>query len=1783
MERLSKILKNTRLKLFVFMIISCNATGQTQPEITPNGMFDHLFDRFGNQLALSDLKVDGGSNNVYSIASTCVAGYFTLHFESGSIFDLSQPARTNICQVFTHLSSLIFSNIPTGGIHILCKNVSNGINLATGTPYYVFPYQPANPNQGIIDGLVYKALVSGVDPYGSLPINFYNTGGSTAGSFFHGCIEANPIAPWSFSVNTTNIGSGDYDFYGNMLHECMHVLGIHTLITNLSGFSAFGSFNNHFTRYDKFLCDHSGNPLLAPSNSLCPTTNLTFAPTSMSVIAPSVLTNTAVVDLSTCATAAKYIGPAVTLTVYTPDLLEPGSSLSHFEDMCSGVYSGSCVPTPTTPGANNLLFVTANFASPGPCYVKRYLKDEERLVLCDLGYSVNSTYGGTVVAGSSYSYGAGPCSPTLTIFGHNDGLSGNNYTITTLGSSAVISHSTLLLNDLPASGLEVACLELVYNNGTLTPGSTDFTVQAPTGSGVVTVKYIPKDIISGQFGNATYVFIQFVPPGCVSCGIVNNGGFEYTAAPQNSLFSCGDLDNTNNNRRVDCWFVYGLNYKAELLTTFCPGSPHELGVFTMYTTPPINTVTLGASTNTNALGLMYAANGSTGAVVNSLNTPLVNGKTYQVSFWVINYTGAISYNLNGPGNPVVLSLASSTAAINTQSTTPPGFPNGLIGLIDFTITAGQTWAQVTGTFVYSQTVAATEIVFGININQTQNPTAFSPSGLYYCFIDEFSIIELPGPNFSIPNNTICFSGSISDLAQFTGTTAGTFTGTGVTFDGTNYNFNSPAMLSPGVYGIGFTYSTTNCLETIYQSVIVENCCNSPSIPSNTLTTITGHTSFTGPMRFPNSFTIATGASLMLHGEFLISPGTSITVSSGAHLFLIAAHLYGCIDMWKGIVVLDGGRVTAQQYQGQDNLIEDAETAIAINTYTSLTNPILDISSTTFNKNRVSIDISNYPLTTSNAFRFKSTIFTCRDFTFAGTSWPQTGTSSIGLRYAANPTTGLAPPYDLQNAPGVFLKSPFNTEYAHAAIKLNGVGTTTGSSIPLIFNGPDLTPTTASDFLLFDGHEYFIKSTNSNLKLANSVFQNTQTFSISGTPTVGAAIDFSCSTLTSYTPGGGHIDNFELDLSASTPNVGNRFYDCHRGIVGNNPFSFKLENASIRSTHLASDANNTSIISTGQTGVFMRTNQVEDYIIDNNEFSNVTDGVVISLYPQNVMRPGFSYYPGPPQQYFMINAYIHTLSVIGNTFSPENNITFSGSTSGYVKNAISVSSDNYNMTAVVCGCTGIHIENNEIYRALNGISLNSVNPYTVTCKNVGVKKIIQGNRIILEEDNIFGGITQRGISFMNSVSEPMNNGQRLQLVKSNTITVFGSSSAQNNQNISLYYGFNNGGAGQLFPTPHILCNDLKNANKGFVFEGPNRPASWRGNKMEDLSIGMGLYNSGEIGQQGDATHPIDNEWNGSWGSNNGTYVDLPSNANNSPLYLQSNSLPWFPPNNFGAAPVGQQYSSFNSNLLISSSGTYVCNAEGNYTLMNSPLPKPEDHPNDESFYIASTLAYRYLALNDSMKTAHGDLEDFYNDMHGSSFDKFMQAEMKINERSFIEAQNILNTVNQGDFNSVETNYYNFYTLSLKYKIEDNEFTAEDLNALKTLAALCPGTNGSVIYQARALYLMITGTVFNSTDACGDTGERFAPHADENESGKAAKWDVDLFPNPNNGNFAIVSKNEKEILEVTIHDVNGKELFRKQVQTNKHYHVLDLFLMNGLYFVTIKNEENESVTKKMGIAK
>ncbi len=88
------------------------------------------------------------------------------------------------------------------------------------------------------------------------------------------------------------------------------------------------------------------------------------------------------------------------------------------------------------------------------------------------------------------------------------------------------------------------------------------------------------------------------------------------------------------------------------------------------------------------------------------------------------------------------------------------------------------------------------------------------------------------------------------------------------------------------------------------------------------------------------------------------------------------------------------------------------------------------------------------------------------------------------------------------------------------------------------------------------------------------------------------------------------------------------------------------------------------------------------------------------------------------------------------------------------------------------------------------------------------------------------------------------------------------------------------------------------------------------------------------------------------------------------------------------------------------------------------------------------------------------------------------------------------------------------------------------------------------------------------------------ADEN----TVNTEVKIYPNPAKGEFVTVEFTKREIKEISLTNITGKEVFlktypfaenKKQVQLND--------IPNGIYFLKIKTTEDKIVIKKLMVSK
>jgi hypothetical protein len=346
-----------------------------------------------------------------------------LFFEVGSgMEDVTNPVhnarRAVVCQVFQDLSNYINSPLSTSGqrVNIWVRNINNVLpnpdgflGLATG-----FYNLPSNATfGGIADNEIWKTIHTGQDSYLNSTIPLTTLGGSSnqSGLFYHGMItfnfntnNTNPIE-FNTDLTTQTIPANQFDLYSAVLHEVTHALGFASLM-DASGNSIFGPNFKYYSRYDRFLKNNNSSQFLITSSS-CSTmydygfnTNL-----NSSVLHPNP-TNATCSGNTLCADAIRFVGTN-TILVYTPNCFNAASSLSHFED----THFPTCNTTDPNFGNDNY-FLMSNAGNPAT--MRRFLTREERNTLCDIGYSVNNTFGSTGVritpnAFGPFNYGTVTC------------------------------------------------------------------------------------------------------------------------------------------------------------------------------------------------------------------------------------------------------------------------------------------------------------------------------------------------------------------------------------------------------------------------------------------------------------------------------------------------------------------------------------------------------------------------------------------------------------------------------------------------------------------------------------------------------------------------------------------------------------------------------------------------------------------------------------------------------------------------------------------------------------------------------------------------------------------------------------------------------------------------------------------------------------------------------------------------------------------------------------------------------------------------------------------------------------------------------------------------------------------------------------------------------------------------------------------------------------------------------------------------------------------------------
>lgn len=1056
-------------------------------------------------------------------------------------------------------------------------------------------------------------------------------------------------------------------------------------------------------------------------------------------------------------------------------------------------------------------------------------------------------------------------------------------------------------------------------------------------------------------------------------------------------------------------------------------------------------------------------------------------------------------------------------------------------------------------YQYSNTACNINTSGQFTINVLMTPTVSSNAPLSRCTnIPGYSATLIATSTSSLPMTyTWSPSGTISPSIVVSPTTSSVYTVTGT--DGTCTSTPALAEVSTNSLCCG-----SNTTATTFQYL------NMSTLGSATLS---------GLYAINQNMTI--NGNVSLDGEYYIAPNVAITIANGGYLNTKATytnpdgtrsakvHMLSCYDMWNGITVNNGGRV---ELEAKD-LIEDAKVAISSNSSTNTTtNPVLfDISlnGVAFNRNNIGVSIKNYTQTANSASPFEiiNCAFTCRTLTFTSYQnitnsnqlvWPDAG----NLMGQSNFTNSMAPPSNLMGFSPANLKSPMSSDISAAGVWVENSGITSGpTNASPVYYGiivGDRTYTGVG-MNLFDNLVTGIYGLNSNVNSYNNMFQNSRNSLMLNGAGI-RAINNNSNPL-----------NYNTCLNLVTPsnptlNI-NRFYDCHRGIETNNYFQLNVQYSEFRSTQ--SKLVNSII---AQQGIFIISNRFKNYQINYNKFLNLKSGVCLFANSGLYNLTGSF---GNGQVWGSVN-------IKYNYFSPVANPTVAVG-NNYMNDAVIVENLLYTKgTPPLLGAgfytvtpfNGLWVQHNTIDQVYRGV-------YAVNFSNSLFGKFTANNSILLKQDHIATN-PQWGVKYTNNYAGVVN---------TNTITGFTTSTATPLSGVA--FSLNTNGS--------IQCNKTFTLPVGSAFGGVNPSTVWRTNTMQNNSRGMQLSSNGIIGQQGTSTVPSDNYWQGT------TWVGLNKNlyaASSTPTLskIYKRTLNGYDPLNPGGNPT-----SFNSLSLLNSNngaayppcvpvskqlggnnpiktGLYNSLISGNGSYINNVLETDE---------INRMLMYRDLDQDSAFRVSDNTQVSFYANEQTSDIGKLTQIEQFLSEGDFTSANGLM--TNYTPNTNIQANYKRFYELYVAYT-SNGVLNASETADLDVLAHKCPFIDGAIVFSARVLFDLIFNnfTPYNDDD-CDAPAAREGERRNSNISQplsiqkESSELNYQLFPNPAIDELNIYGVNETEKITVFINDVNNKLLLQQNLFIADYKASLKFNLLNGVYFVTLVNQNNTHFVKKLVISK
>jgi hypothetical protein len=1145
------------------------------------------------------------------------------------------------------------------------------------------------------------------------------------------------------------------------------------------------------------------------------------------------------------------------------------------------------------------------------------------------------------------------------------------------------------------------------------------------------------------------------------------------------------------------------------------------------------------------------------------------------------YTVTHKINYSPPGNPGVF----CPVCIQKTITIAPPF-NVVPVAVPGDVCAGQQVILIDNTLAaISNTVNTTYTVIGTDINGC---TATGTVNVFTYTVAPTFTASLTQPFSCIPSGSTTASNTLNLLPL------GNYTLVSPGFPlNINTAFTNSVILTPSV-NTNYTvlgYSNAGCLTSSIVAVKLVPCACIAATGATMGGIVTNQFNNVGNIKLKavSDITLTSFPSFtcdpyygFIGNEIIVYPGVKITLAAvaGGTVYFDGCYVHGCGEMWEGFVMpYTTTKLRVGSNGNKTTLIEDAKVAINfLNQPPALVQPCylpdiyLDVNNVTFNKNVTAIKISNYQGNTLNyPYKIQNSLFTSRSISITPNpsptpinnvpSWPST---NLVKNSASGNNTSVQTPYinNVLFPPTAITSTLYNYfGYPSSGIELYDVGLTVqGGNYQ--FNGIKIGQNGVPNFNCFDNLQLDIYASNTNLTIINSVFQNGRRY---GPSNVLGGKGILANSLYNVQANVYNRNQIQIVAGAGNGNFGCRFYEKTACADINDYFDVQISDAKAYSF-----ANNYAQFLTANTfgnlGFNIKTNHYLNIVLQDNQLYNIKSAMLIGTTNANIIGN-------------ISLREIGQIAVLRNTVDRYPTLNWPNTVANpYVNIGLSIADPFASPPTlpIPVGAVGALVANNNFNKVHNGVSV----------LNLAVSPV---------------GIDNNTVTMVNAPPffplAPSQNGVlTAQCFKQASIT-------KNNISGPVVWGDSLKGISTAYNhSLSVRCNTAANTARGIEFNGTQTTDFFEDNWMVantnafNPANGLVLDNYGVISGSnniGSYNRPTNNLWVGNWNTPNYKTATLNnSSAKYSKLFVQYILYPSMDPNNFGFTDGNNNLDRYfhlpnnSNNTLLNSAFTIPgcrigAGGAGGAGLVGARLLLEQAVTNAFNFInninqaqqINNTNAYRAIKANPALLMGSPILTTFNTAAQSNNLQGMVSIEENLANNNLNTAQSQIAALSPS--NAIETNYKDFYTIVNKTK--NNTYTATDSTTLFNLANMCPYVDGAVVFQARALYNITYNGYYTFYDNCspnlqGRSSTNIDTKSEQNEVNVILKSTI--FPNPNDGNYALRFSNEveKQSIEITIFDITGKEILKesKYLQEGNQLKISN-GLLNGTYLLKVKLED------------